>query len=404
MAERAKNMMKTVNSFAARQGYKIVKYKPSVHDDLLQKENITGGGGWSANRVSDHYMQSTMDVYRRRDKDYDIMIPGDRDSLRIKRLQIYLVMGVSDRADRSTIHPLKPHGIIAWGEFNESEYTFTGKQLFKNIKQLKSDRIQELVGIKKKKFTSRHRISRSLDAIEVLLGDITIDWEISENNFDPIKDMTCNLRFMCSNPESRKGGVGRIMLGYMMAVLARPSNRYEHIIVEMAESSTTNKISKSQTALLSGINLKTISATITDERYGINKQALEDQFDDVKLHFMGGPICDIMPNILTKIIDLNIGSRSTGRVSAPTGSVNELDTISCSRKSLVDLGIAYAPNGSRYVSSVDHAVEYARKCGANKGWTNPYAGNYYRGMRDEGEGRSDDDGDGLDDEGDGVGR
>ena len=133
MALVATRLRKTINTFSARNGFKIVKYQPIVHDPILESSRVTRRDtdkkeheneySWCDDRVSEEYIQQTLNVYRKRvgmpiwrptsaeagddEKDYIYSRPN---------LQIYIVVTLGDK------NQLIALGVIAWGKYINTDF------------------------------------------------------------------------------------------------------------------------------------------------------------------------------------------------------------------------------------------------------------------------------------------
>ena len=199
------------------------------------------------------------------------------------------------------------------------------------------------------------------------MDKIVLSYKIADDTtFVPDKE-TCNFMFLCTNKNSQHGGVGRLLVMQMVSTFFRRSNKYTHIITELAKDLTLN-ISKEMKDMLNVIGMDTMDVTMTHDALNMSK-AYSDQLS-FELTFMAGEITEMADSAedIYSLIDLN-RTPDTG-------------TITCTRKNLEERGnMEYAPNGSRYVDEEGQPDEHALKCGSNKGWSNPYASNYLKNQR-----------------------
>jgi hypothetical protein len=325
MADRRK-LTRHINTFANQRGVKIVKYNPNIHDDLLGDLETWCGGFVSIEKINE-----ILNVYRNRS---GMALIGDAELVPRTKLEIYLATVIKDGE-------LLVVGIIAWAKYHKFDFLYGDLAVMKRAAlALSVQGIQAEFGYTK---AALRRLRRG--QLEDLL------FENDDNpEFDGIDDTNNlgDLLMICINPDSDKSGIGRLLFAYFMQ---RSTKVYDNILVHLSlQNGVYNERMKT---LAETFGFQETDATFTREDLKLDSIEFKGVRAEVET-FLARDDSEIDLDDLKDILDL---------------SLHPIGNFTCSRNTH---GFTYATNGSRYVN----AAEWDTKCGANKGYSNPYAGNY----------------------------
>lgn len=328
MTERRK-ISRQITTFSNQRGNKFVKYNPVVHDPLFSKDVTTWCGGF----VSTDKLNEVLDEYRIKDG-----LPT-RSNTRVKRvgLQIYLTTTVSNGT-------LIVTGVVAWAKYLQSDYLYGDIKLLKRKALLLTDKkIESLFNTTKAKL--RNMKSDILE--DLLFTDSDHPTFESVDNVKKVGD----LLILCVNPNANKSGLGRILFANF---LHRAGNKYDNLLVNLGKKN--GLYNPRMKSLAETFNFHVVDATFTRNNLNVEAVVFKGENGEKETFLTLDTQQELtLENNFVDYLDLDY---------------IQLGTYTCSKN--VPLDFNYATNGSKYTSQ----QEWTTHCGANKGYSNPYAGNY----------------------------
>lgn len=325
MTERGK-ISRQITTFANQRGTKIVKYNPIVHDSLISN--------WCDGFVSIDKLNEVLDEYR-----IKYGLPTRSNNNRIKRigLQIFLTTTISQGN-------LIVTGIVAWAKYLPVDYLYGDiKFLKRSALLLPSNRISDLFNTTKSKF--RKIKGQALD--DLLLTDVDYP---SFESIDDVKQLG-DLLILCVDPNANKSGLGRLLFANF---LHRAGNKYSNLLVNLGKSNGSHN--PRMKSLAETFDFQEIKATFTRDDLDIQEVVFKGENGEKETFLALNTQHELtLENNFVDYLDLDY---------------LQLGTYTCSKNVPPDFN--YATNGAKYTSQ----QEWSTHCGANKGYSNPYAGNY----------------------------
>jgi GNAT superfamily N-acetyltransferase len=327
-------LTRQITTYANQRGIKIVKYNPLVHDDLFGNSFVEA---WCKGYVSNEKVNEILDVYRVR-KGLDPVLQNDAI---VKRtgLEIYLATVINKKK-------IKLIGIIAWSKYLPDDY------LFGNLEYLKSKALR----LSNSNFTiSFNGLTKSeFKALETSqLEDLLLTDEdnpkFSGISKEEEKDLG-DLLILCVDSRAKTKGVGTLLFSYF---LKRAAKKYSNLLVYLGQKN--GSVNSKMKDLAEKYGFRTTNAYFSRGSLGIRNRIFEGS-EGEKMQFLTKHTEDELDfGVFQRNLDLTL---------------EDLGTYTCSRNPPENF--SFASNGSKYVGEND----WDRFCGGNKGYTNPYAGNY----------------------------
>jgi GNAT superfamily N-acetyltransferase len=327
-----------MNTFLNQRGIKLVRYDPHVHDELLADVE-----DWCRGHVSKEKLDEVLDVYRKRK---GVEVQGEAQVKNRVGLEIHLATAIDEKA-------LKVVGIVAWARYDKFDYLYEDASTLASraLTHLNVDEFREKMGCTKEAFSKLKSNQKDKITAEKLFEDD--DFALFDQ-FPPDEKEVADLLILCVDPDAKKKGIGRAMLA---KCLQRAQKKYSKVLINLGKNNGV--VNDAMKDLAEDAGFIKIGAKFNREDLGVEMEDFKDVNGDDEV-FMLMEVGDDDPGFafFQDFLDLAKG---------------EIGTVSCTHNKPEDFD--YAPNGARYIAKTEED-DWASFCGANKGYTNPTAGNY----------------------------
>lgn len=328
-----------INTYANQRGVKIVKYDPATHDELIGDSKLCEGS------IADEYLDTILDVIRARK---NIPTRTDYQLQRVKRLQVYVATVVNREG-------LKVVGIVIWRDFHLDNYVYSDfKALRAKALKLRPEVLLEAfpdVNLAKLKrnvgSTGGYAYHEVLDLLE---SDTDYPkFDTGRAGLGPEGDLGGELSVICMKNDVQKSGIGRLLLAF---AIHRMPRQYSYIISDIVKNPTQRNTKR----LFREFNFHQLKAFYENAKLRIRRWP-----------FRNGP--NVNENTLFMYRDRPLSLDELEDVLSLT-RINT-GSVKCRTRRTPNV-YTHALDGSLYAEAGDDLY-----CGANKGYNNVYAANFF---------------------------
>jgi hypothetical protein len=334
ISEVRKSLTRHVTTFGNQRGIKIVKYRPLVHDPLIDST-------WCRNFVSAEKWNEILDVYRERNR-----VPRVGDL--VSRVGLMIYVATTMRAGKLAVV-----GLVAWAKYYKTDY------LYGDINVLKRGALRSRLVSDSDKKILRNRNTPMWKVKDILEGDNdTPHFEVKEE--EKWKSINTNdtgdLLILCVDPASSSKSVGRLLFAHFYN---QASRKYGNLIINLGKANQGNRhtYNNAMMSLSRKFKFNKAKALFSHQTFGIENVEFKGENGEKETFLARSSVTsETTLRLMKRLLDL---------------SHKPLGTVTCSRV----FHTGHAMNGSRYATE----DEWEEKCkGRNVGYRNPYASNYMR--------------------------
>jgi hypothetical protein len=241
-------------------------------------------------------------------------------------------------------------GVTAWARYLPTDFQYgDAKELRKHILLHTAAEIQEMEFFTSTPGTTQSLTKRRLRNLSLPQLKIAL---FGDTDFPEFEDVDDNKKLgdflvLCTDPDSKQSGIGRLLLAF---AINRMAKKYTSVLLNLGKSNGQVNATMQDMAVNS-FGFAKIDTTFSSERFDVENLVFRSDHgeDDVFLLRETGDL---------KLTDVQTTLDLDRRV---------LGTLTCTRSNKT----GFSSNGSKYVDA-----RTDQRCGANKGYSNPYAGNY----------------------------